>query len=662
MKKRKIFKDLVTLEQARKILKKHLRLVPTVERVSLVAAFKRVLAENIVSSVDVPGFDRASMDGFAILADDSFGAEETEPRRLKVVGRVEAGEVPESEIRSGEAFEISTGAPLPKGATAVVMVEYTSQTQGTVDIYKSIRPMENITAAGSDIMTGELILRKGQVLTSREIGVLAAVGMTEVEVFRKPRVAILSTGSEIMPPGESLDYGKVFDVNSYSMAAAVEESGGLPILLGISRDNEEELKEKLGQGLAKADMVLTSGSTSAGMGDMLYNIIDELGKPGILIHGIAVKPGKPTIIGVVDDKPVFGLPGYPTSALTLFNIFVRPAIHSLAGIIDKPTAKISARLATKIHSVSGRRQFLPVNIVETREGYVVYPSLKGSGAITTLAEADGFIQIPENKELLFPQDPVEVSLFGDELKPADIIIIGSHCAGVDLILSLLFDRHGGFHAKTINAGSIGGLRALKREEADIAGIHLLDAETGEYNIPFVGKYGLTGKVVIVRGYNRKQGLIVPKGNPKQIRGLDDLLRDDVVFINRIQGSGTRLLLEKALNGLRKGNHQTFKPISERIKGFETEAKTHSAVAAAVLHNKVDTGLGTEAAARSHDLDFIPIAQEKFDFVILNNSLEKPWIKKFITVLSSRTFKEELRRKAGLAPDNKTGMIIYGKDS
>ncbi|MFX1363221.1 MAG: molybdopterin biosynthesis protein, partial [Promethearchaeota archaeon] len=562
-------------------------------------------------------------------------------------------ETPKVGIKSGEAIEISTGAPLPKGTTAVVMVEYTAQSQGSVNIYKSARPGENIMATGSDIMMGELILRKGQVLTSREIGVLAAVGMTGVEVFRKPRVAILSTGNEIMPLDQVLDYGQIFDVNSYSIAAAVEESGGIPVFLGIGRDNEKELKEKLSQGLAQADLILTSGSTSAGIGDMLYNIIDELGKPGIIVHGIAVKPGKPTIIGIVDDKPIFGLPGYPTSALTIFNLLVRPTIQRLAGISTKPSTKISAKVATKIHSVLGRKQFLPVSIVETEDGYRVYPSLKESGAITTLAEADGFIQIPENKEILFPQDSVEVYLFADELKPADLVIIGSHCIGIDLILSLLYDRHPGFQAKVINAGSIGGLKALMREEADIAGIHLFDEKTGEYNTSFIDKYGLADKAFIVRGYERKQGLIISKGNPKQIHGLDDLLRSDVVFINRIPGSGTRVLLDSKLSELSRNRNQTFREVSANIEGFGIEAKTHSAVAAAILHKKADVGLGIEAVAKNYDLDFIPIARESFDFAILKNRSEKPWIKRFVSILGSKAFEEELKRRPGLGMGNET---------
>lgn len=653
MKKRKIFKELVTLEQALQILSKHLKLVPDIEKISLASAQKRILGQNIISPIDVPGFDRATMDGFAVIAEDTFGAEETRPRRLKIVGSLEAGETPKVGIKSGEAIEISTGAPLPRGTTAVVMVEYTAQSQGSVNIYKSARPGENIMATGSDIMMGELILRKGQVLTSREIGVLAAVGMTGVEVFRKPRVAILSTGNEIMPLDQVLDYGQIFDVNSYSIAAAVEESGGIPVFLGIGRDNEKELKEKLSQGLAQADLILTSGSTSAGIGDMLYNIIDELGKPGIIVHGIAVKPGKPTIIGIVDDKPIFGLPGYPTSALTIFNLLVRPTIQRLAGISTKPSTKISAKVATKIHSVLGRKQFLPVSIVEIEDGYRVYPSLKESGAITTLAEADGFIQIPENKEILFPQDSVEVYLFADELKPADLVIIGSHCIGIDLILSLLYDRHPGFQAKVINAGSIGGLKALMREEADIAGIHLFDEKTGEYNTSFIDKYGLADKAFIVRGYERKQGLIISKGNPKQIHGLDDLLRSDVVFINRIPGSGTRVLLDSKLSELSRNRNQTFREVSANIEGFGIEAKTHSAVAAAILHKKADVGLGIEAVAKNYDLDFIPIARESFDFAILKNRSEKPWIKRFVSILGSKAFEEELKRRPGLGMGNET---------
>ena len=292
---------------------------------------------------------------------------------------------------------------------------------------------------------------------------------------------------------------------------------------------------------------------------------------------------------------------------------------------------------------------------------MVYPSSKGSGAITTLAEADGFIQIPGNKEILFPQESTEVNLFADELRPADLVIIGSHCIGIDLVLSLLYDRYPGFQAKVINVGSIGGLRALVREEADIAGIHLFDEKTGEYNISFIGKYGLTDKAVIVRGYKRRQGLIIPKGNPKQIHGLEDLLRNGVVFINRIPGSGTRVLLNSKLSEFSRSRHKTFKELCENIKGFEIEAKTHSAIATAILHKKADVGLGIETVAKNYDLDFIPIAQESFDFVILKNRLEKPWIKRFMSVLRSEEFREELQKKSGLTVGDEIGLIGFSRD-
>jgi len=656
--KRKIFRQLISIKDAEKLLEENFNIQFSYEVVDLTKAYQRILGEDIISPIDVPSFDRASMDGYAVIAEDTYGAREETPKTLKVIGVIKAGDTPNIEVHKGEAVEISTGAPIPKGANAVIMVEYTSRENDEVTLYRSVYPGENIMSTGTDIMCGELILRKGQVLTPREIGVLAAIGVDKVKVYTKPNVAILSTGNEIVPPRERLSYGKIYDVNTYSIAAAVEECGCNPLILGIGRDDELELERLLKNALNKADVIITSGSTSAGIGDIMYRLLNKLGKPGVIVHGIAIKPGKPTIIAVINNKIVFGLPGYPTSGLTIFNVFVRPVLCRLSGKPQSEPKCVKARIALKVHSTEGRRYLLPVSLVKIDQAYSAYPIFKGSGAITTLSNADGYIEIPETKKILEEGEEVEVKLFSDTLKPANLTIIGSHCMGVDILLSQLIQKTQELTPKVINAGSLGGLNALKRGEADIAGVHLLDETTGEYNIPFLRRYDLVNKVILVKGYVRRQGLIVQKNNPKQIRSLQDLLREDVTFINRNSGSGTRIFLEIELKKIASEKGLKFDAIKSRIRGFNIEDKTHSAVAAAVKNGKADVGIGIESAARYYDLDFIPLTNEEYDFAVLKTRLTNPYVKLFISQLKSKEFKEALVNKMpGLIPTENTGRIL-----
>jgi putative molybdopterin biosynthesis protein len=657
----KVFRELVSVEEAKRLLRERFEPRPLgVESITLESAVGRVLGEDVIAEVDVPPFDRASMDGYAIRAEDSFGAEEDRPVTLKVVGKVMAGEASNITVNVGEAVEISTGAPMPKGANAVVMVEYTSF-RGGLKVYRSVVPGENIMASGADIMAGELVLRRGDSLTPRETGVLAAIGRRSVKVYLRPRVAIMSTGNEIVRPGEPLEFGKIYDINGRALADSVAENGGEPIFLGIVGDREEEIRAKVREALAVSDMVLTSGGTSAGVGDLLYRIIDDLGPPGILVHGIAVRPGKPAIIGMAQGKPVFGLPGYPTSALMIFNVFVRPVLREMAGLPSEVESRlVEAVTAERIFSSGGRREYMSVNLVQMDTGgYIIYPVPGGSGAITTLAEADGFIEIPEGRVYLDEGEKVSVELFSQRLKPADLMIIGSNCVGIDVILSLMRERHRPYRFKVISTGSSGGLVAIRRGEADIAGTHLLDAETGVYNTPFLRRFEIADKAILVRGYNREQGLVVARGNPKGIKGIDDLTRPDVSIINRNPGSGTRILLDMKLTELAKERGVPFETLVKKIQGYTFESKSHSAVAVSVLQGRADVGLAIRAVAETYSLDFIPVAQEHYDFLIRKERLEKPSVQAFLEVLRSKEFREVLPKRAiGLTPTNDIGTVLY----
>ena len=657
---RKIFRQLQTLEQANSVLSSMWRPKPLPsDRVPIEQSLTRVLSEDVLSAVDVPGFDRAAMDGFAVKAEDLYSANEQNPVVLKVLGEVEAGDSASHKISSGKSFEIATGAPIPTGANAVVMVEFTKRAQDQVSVFKAVTIGENVTSAGSDIMCGELLLRKSQFITPREIGLLAAAGINEISAYRKPHVAIFSSGNELINPGEGLKFAKLFDTNGPTLIAAVNECGGEPKFHGILPDDYSTIKTKLRAALADADMVITSGSTSSGPGDLIYRTVEELGQPGILVHGLNLKPGKPVVVALADGKPVFGLPGYPTSALMIFHVLVAPIIRSLAQTIETKTKKVQAISPLKFFKARGRRELLPVQLIAQPGGrFSAYPMQSGSGAVSSFSLADGFADLPDTQEFVDEGEQMEIELFGQNLVPPSIVAIGSHCVGLDIAFKLLRERDTHFSGRTINVGSVGGFHAIKREEADIAGVHLLD-KTGEYNIPFISVYGLQESAVLVRGYNREQGLIVRRGNPKNIKSFRDLLQKDSVFINRNRGSGTRLLIDKYLAELATQIRKEPAEIERQIEGFTHETKSHSAVAAAIRNGRADVGFGIRSVAVLEGLDFIKTDDEKYDFLVVKSRLNKPSVQSFIELLGSDEFDEALCENApGLSATEKSGTIIY----
>jgi putative molybdopterin biosynthesis protein len=401
------------MEEAKNRFYEHFKIAHHLTKASIWDAGGRILAEDITADYDVPPFDRARMDGYALIANDSFEAEEDNPITLRIIGEIPAGVVPEVEVNPGECTVISTGAVIPKGANSVIMVEYTEQEEDKVKLFRSVSPGENIMLAGSDLKVGEIVLRKGMRLSPREIGVLAALGINEIPVYLQPDVAIISTGDEIVLPGQYLESGKLFDINGATLTNAVRECGCKPNFLGIIKDSPEMLKEKLKEALSKADVVLLSGGTSKGVGDISYNVINELGKPGILVHGVAIKPGKPLLLAIINNKPIIGLPGYPTSALTVFEVVVAPFLRQLAGIKSLEKKSLEAYMATRVDHALGRHEFLPVHIIKKDSKYIAKPVLTGSGAITTLSMSDGFVEIPSNQLYIEKNELVKVKLFSE---------------------------------------------------------------------------------------------------------------------------------------------------------------------------------------------------------------------------------------------------------
>ncbi|MEO8304787.1 MAG: molybdopterin biosynthesis protein [Betaproteobacteria bacterium] len=624
------FLTVITRDEATARFQKHLRLAPLgTEVVPLGRALSRILADDVLSSVDVPGFDRSNVDGFALQAADTFGATEEAVRAIALNEEVlSPGVAPRETVTAGRATMIATGGMLPRGADAVVMVEHTDlRVDGReLVIARAAAPGENVSYAGTDIAKGEAVLRRGQLLTSREVGVLAAVGLADVSVFRRPEVAILSTGNEIRAPGAPLSAGAVYDSNAAIIGAAVEELGGAPVQLGIIPDNDEALGAALGRAL-EYDLVVLSGGTSKGAGDLSYRVVSRLSDPGIVAHGVALKPGKPICLAVTSGKPVVILPGFPTSAIFTFHEFVAPVIRAYAGQSADRRQTVSASLPMRVNSERGRTEYLLVGLVHTPAGLAAYPMGKGSGSVTAWSGADGFITIDQHTEIVDAGTTVSVQLLGQKVEPADLVIIGSHCVGLDLIIGRLLQR--GIRAKALYVGSMGGLAAAKRGECDVAGIHLMDPKSGEYN-----RHLLTDTLALVPGYGRMQGILHRKGDTRfegktVAEALEAALRDpDCTLVNRNTGSGTRIIVDKLLG-------------DRRPPGYPIQTKSHNAVAAAVQQGRADWGVAIGTIADQYGLGFIPLQQERYDFVLPKARLELPAVRAFRDMLEDGDARRQL---------------------
>ncbi|QHE84562.1 molybdopterin biosynthesis protein [Hydrogenophaga sp. BPS33] len=631
MKAQSQFLHVVTRDEAEQRFREHLSLTPLgKENLALVQALGRVLAVDVTAPIDVPGFDRSNVDGFAVQAADTWGAMEEQERELSLTDDVLApGVVPRAPVFSGVASTIATGGMLPRGADAVVMVEHTDLAgDGRVQIRRAATAGENVSYAGSDIARGETVLRAGQPLSSREIGVLAALGLAEVSVYRKPRVAVFSTGNEIVAPGQPLPTGAVYDSNAAIIGAAIEELGGTPVHLGVVPDDEAALRSALQRGLAH-DAVVFSGGTSKGEGDLSYRVVGALTDPGVVAHGVALKPGKPVCLAVTQGKPVVILPGFPTSAVFTFHEFLAPVIRAFAGRpLQPPREHQAATLPMRINSERGRTEYLLVGLVPGPEGLTAYPMGKGSGSVTTFSMADGFITIGQHTEMLEAGAPVEVQLLGKGLDAADLILIGSHCVGLDWLAGALMRQ--GVRIKSMSVGSTGGLMAAKRGECDVAGIHLMDPATGVYNRPL-----LTPALELIPGYGRMQGLVYRQGDAR-FEGRDvasamaaALADPTCTMVNRNAGSGTRILIDRLLGDARPPGH-----------GVQT--KSHNAVAVAIAQGRADWGVAIDTVAHPYGLGFTPIQEERYDFVVPKARLERAPVQAFIALLQSEAARKALR--------------------
>ncbi len=622
------FLDVIDRDEAERRFRTALNPRPLgVETIATSDSLGRVLAANVVAQVDVPAFDRSNFDGFALQARDTYGASELAPRTIQLLPQlVEAGTVLPIAIQSGQAIAIATGGMLPRGADAILMIEHAEEQAACLIARRAVTPGFGVAFAGTDIALGETVLRGGTVLTSRETGVLAAIGVAQIEVWRQPRVTIISTGNEIIAPGQAMQPACVYDSNSQVLADAVRELGGVAILGGIVRDDVAQLRAALHSALKDSDVVLLSGGTSKGRGDLCYRVVSELHDPGIVVHGVALKPGKPICLAVSAGKPIVILPGFPTSAIFTFHEFVAPVIRSLAGRQPQSHETVTAQLALKTNSEIGRTEYLLVGLVESDGGLTAFPMGKGSGSVTTFSRADGFVTIPRHTEILHAGAQVDVQLLGRGLELADLIVIGSHCVGLDCLLTVLQQR--GIRSKLLSVGSSAGLLAAKRGECDLAGIHLLDPYNGTYNRSFLDE-----SVTLVAGYRRSQGIAFRHDDSRFIdKTVDEIVETakndaSIVMVSRNQGSGTRALIDRLVG-------------DAKLNGSAVQPSNHSAVAAAIVQHRADWGITIEAIARSARLAFVPLQDEQFDFAIPVARLQRPAVQTFISLL----FNDEIRQK------------------
>jgi putative molybdopterin biosynthesis protein len=625
------FLTVLSRDEAAHRFQGHLAMVPLGEEVvGLGASLGRVLARTLRSPIDVPPFDRSLVDGFAVRASEIAKASESEPIRLKLNNEaIACGIAPKLEVVSGTATSIATGGPLPRGADAVCMIEHTDpDSPNHLLVRRNVAPGQNIGFAGSDIAQGETLLRRGGHIGSREIGMLAACGLASVPVYRRPRVAILSTGDELVQPGEPLHPAAIYDSNAPIIAAAVNENGGEAITFGAIRDEEAALEVALREALLTCDMVILSGGTSKSAGDLTYRVVAQLGQPGIVAHGVALKPGKPLCLAVADDKPVVILPGFPTSAMFTFHDFVVPVLRAMSGLSARADVSIEATTSVRVLSDLGRTEFVMVALTHGDSGLNAFPLAKGSGSISAFARADGFLTIEALADHLAEGETARVTLFDPELRVPDLAIMGSHCIGLEIVIDRLIET--GLSIRSVAIGSMGGLAAVKRGECDIAPIHLMDPQSEIYNVPFLGP-----DLTLVEGWRRMQGIVFRFGDGRfEGRSVTDaittaLADPDCLMVNRNQGAGTRIVIDRLIG-------------TARPNGYWNQPKSHNAVAAAVAQGRADWGIAIEPVARAYGLSFLPVAEEHYDFAILSSRREVKPVRAFVEVLSREDVVRRLR--------------------
>lgn len=595
----------------------------TPQVISVTEALGRVTAEPVFAVISSPHYPAAAMDGIAVQAEKTYGASETTPIQLNL---------------DSDALEVDTGDPIPEGFNAVIMAEdlhYLSNQQ--VEIIQAASPWQHVRPIGEDIVATEMILPSNHLIRPYDIGGCLAGAATEVTVHPQPKVVLIPTGTELVEPTSQVKPGDIIEYNSKVLGALVQEWGGQPIYYHHIPDDYQALKEGLLQAAREADIIVVNAGSSAGREDYTHTLISELGE--LYTHGLAIKPGKPALLGIINNKPVIGVPGYPVSAVIVFELLVKPLVYAKLQLLAPQKTEVEATLARKTPSPVGMEEFVRVTLGQVGDKLMATPVSRGAGVITSLIRADGIVRIPRLAEGYGAGEKVKVEL----LKPLEairrtLVAIGSHDLSIDILNDYLKQNFPGYSISSANVGSLGGLMALKRGEAHLAGTHLLDENTGEYNVSFIERYLSGLEVVLVNLVYREQGLMVPKGNPKGIKGIEDLVGGNVEFINRQAGSGTRVLFDYLLKKSGIGPSE--------INGYQREEYTHLAVAAAVDSGTADAAMGILSAARAFDLEFIPVTHERYDLCIPKEFWDSSLCDRLRAVLASSEFRRAVESKGG----------------
>ena len=597
-------------------------MMPGVESVAVAEAAGRVTAGAVYARINAPHYSASAMDGIALDAKSTFGASETTPVFLS----------------SDQYKSVDTGDPLPDGCDAVVMIEDVIESDdGLVKLYDAAAPWQHIRQIGEDICAGEMILPSFSLITPSALGAMIAGGVTDVPVIRRPVVGFIPTGDELVPPSSDPREGDVLEFNSAIFSAMLREWGAEAVTYPIVGDDLKKICEALRTALSECDIVLLGAGSSAGSEDYSAAAIAEVGS--VLYHGLAIKPGKPVILGYLNDKPMVGVPGYPVSGIIVIEQLVRPIVEYLYRAVPEAYRFADALLSKSVVSTLKYREFVRVRMGYVRDRLIASPLSRGSGIVTSFMKADGIVEVPQGVEGYESGQVVSVRLLRseDELRRS-LVVIGSHDPMLDELSELLRRKYGNVSLASAHVGSMGGLIAVRRGEAHLAGTHLLDEATGEYNTSFIRKFLPKGGVRLVECVKRTQGFILQKGNPLNIAGVADLLRDGLRYVNRQKGSGTRILIDYLCreNGVDTSG----------IYGYGREEFTHTSVAALIAANSADVGLGVFSAAKLYGLDFVPVCDEQYDLLVPDHAWDLPIMHKLLDVLTSDEFRERLDALGG----------------
>jgi putative molybdopterin biosynthesis protein len=593
------------------------------EEVPVKEALGRITSRSVRALLSSPVSNVSAMDGVTVRSVETFGATETNPVELKV---------------GPQARFINTGEALPDGFDAVIMIEDIHQPDpDIVQIMASVPPWHHVRPIGEDIIIEEQIIPSCHLIRPFDMGAILSGGLTNVRVKKKPRVGIIPTGDEVINPGQTPEPGQVIESNSVVLSGLLSQWGAKALVFPIVKDASASLLAMAKKALADSNLLVIVAGSSAGTRDLTADVIAEIGE--VLVHGVSIMPGKPVILGKADQKPVIGLPGYPVSAVIAFKLFARPVISRMLHRALPSPDSLRAKTSRKLPSKLGQEEYIRVKLGKLGENYVASPLKRGAGVITSLVRADGILKVPRQSEGLDAGVEIEVEL----LKPREeiegsITFIGSHDPSLDLLADHLGREETGLSLSITHLGSLGGLMALKKGECHLTGIHLLDPETGTYNLPYIKKYLPEKRLYLFNLAFREQGLMVKPGNPKKIKGLNDMIREDIRFVNRQSGAGTRLLLDHWLK--EKGINPS------QIKDYRREVFTHMAVAALVKSGGADCGLGILSAACALGLEFLPLAKEQYDLLIPEEYYKLPWVKTLLKILKSQVFKKELESMGG----------------